>query len=203
MDGLPLDALQLALPSYLSNEDKRDLLSKLLESPHTSDYFGRAPDEPDPIQGDGWHGLTIIDFVTGKRSVVLGFVVSNSCDIAAANDPTADQNILFAPVVNLNSYLRALQELGQTTAQVIAMASSIRKQQVHRILYLPAMHGLMGESIVVFDRLQAQPLHSLAGARLQRVFSLSNFGWYLLLFKLSLHFMRMDERVRRTELFAA
>jgi hypothetical protein len=203
MEDSPLDMFRLALPPYLSNEGKRDLVAKLLRYPNTTDYFGRAPDESEPVQGDAWHGLTIVDFVSGEREAILGFVVSNSCDIAAANDPTPDQNVVFAPVMDLELYLQFLQKSGKAETQVTATASAIRKQQIHRIFYLPSMHGVMGESIVALDSLHAQPLHSLSEAKSKRVFSLSNFGWYMLLFKLSLHFMRMDEQVRRAELTAA
>jgi hypothetical protein len=133
------------------------------------------------VQGDAWRGLIAIDFCSGQRQPVAGLVISNSCDIAAANKPDAEQNVLFAPLMNLSEYERVLRERGKDNGYVSQQLDQIRKQEINRVFYLPPNGSLGAESMVLLDDIHAQPLAALGtGAKLERLFSLSNYGWYVL-----------------------
>lgn len=192
-----LDNVALALPNYLTVEDKKKLLGQLRQFPDCTDYYGAIPGETEPVQGDGWRGLCAIDFASGARELVLGLVVSNSCDIARARDPDQDQRLLFAPVLDLDRYLNFLRESGKAHDYIVSTSHNIRCQYTDRLFYLPAMHGLFGESVVPLDAIHSQPLSSIDPNAISRVWTLSTYGWYMLLFKLSIHFTRMSEAVSR------
>lgn len=191
--------IKLALPPHLTEADKKKLLAQLRDFPdQPSSYFGIV-DDAEPVQGDAWRGFVAIDFESGERDSVVGMVISNSCDLAALNNPTPDQRILFAPVISLDAYGQVLREGGAVEDYVISTLDQIRRQEVSRIFYIPRMGDLLDESLVLLDDLHAQPLSSLRHTEMTRLFSLSNFGWYVFLVKLSVHFTRMTDGVKRAE----
>lgn len=190
----------LALPPYLAETDKRELLKQLGNYPSSSSFFG-AVEDPELLQGDAWRGLVAIDFGTGERESVVGLVISNSCDLGATNNPDPWQNVLFAPLVSLAEYENLLRDLGKDNGYIGQKLDQIRNQEVKGIFYLPANGTVVAESLVLLDDIRAQPLATLhADEKLERLFSLSSYGWYVLLFKLSVFFTRMTEGVKRTAL---
>lgn len=204
MSGIgTLDRLQLALPPYLGEDGKHALLSQLRRYPDNLDYYGAVPGETEPLQGDAWRSFVLVDFDSADREAVVGLVISNSCDITRDNAPEPDQSLLFAPVLSFAGYLRALAEEGKTPEQIASVAAEIRRQGVHRIFYLPAAHGRLEESIVLLDAVHAQPLRAVPESARTKLFSLSMYGWYVLLVKLSIHFTRMQENVPREDLALA
>ena len=92
MDEDIIEKVRLALPPYLSAESKKELLAQLQQYPRNDNYYGAIPGETEPVQGDAWRGFVAVDFDTLERNTVVGFVISNSCDIAAANNPDSNQN---------------------------------------------------------------------------------------------------------------
>jgi hypothetical protein len=203
MDQDLLEKIRNSLPPYLSAQSKRELLEQLADYTRNRDYYGIVPGETEPLQGDAWRGLITLDFATAERDSVVGLVISNSCDITAQNQPNPDQQMLFAPVLDLERYAHFLEVAGKTAQQITDTLGDIRGQAIHRLFYLPAMHGVFGESLVALDAIHAQPLSSIDAQRIQRVFSLNTYGWYVLLIKLSIHFTRMTERLERRSLPAA
>jgi hypothetical protein len=77
--------------------------------------------------------------------------------------------------------------------------SSIRKQYISHVFFLPKGGGLENDSIILFDRVTTLPSNYLSKSEIkgQRLFTLSDFGFYLFLFKLSVHFTRVRENVSR------
>ncbi len=67
--------------------------------------------------------------------------------------------------------------------------SDIRKQYISHIFYLPKGGQLNNDSIIFFDRINNYPSDSIKGQELpkRRIFTLSDYGFYLFLFKLSVH----------------
>lgn len=186
----------LALPPYLSTDAKRALLDQLGAYPNSSAYFGKVEDD-ELVQGDGWRSFPIFEMDWPRPRLVLGLVISNSCDLASANDPKPDQRVVFAPVLNLEAFRDRLQQNGYSRGDVESQLTQIRSQQISRIFYLPAVPGQFGESVVALDHLHSLPLRKMADVASTRVFSLSLYGWYVLLFKLSVHFTRTTEGVAR------
>ena len=195
------EKVRLSLPPFLAAESKAQLLEQIRD--HVSDrgspanYFSAIHGIDDPLQGDGWRPLTVIDFNTGARDLIVGLVLSNSCDLQRSNEPAADQRIVFAPLINLALYCQMLGESGENENQIREFLRLVRRQEIHRMFYLPEFVGQIGESVVPLDAVHSQPLASLEINVDSRRFALSNFGWYMLLLKLSIHFMRMQEGLNR------
>ncbi len=173
------------------------MLQQLSRYPDNYNYFGPIPGEKEPVQGDAWQGLIAFDFDSGERESVIGMILSNSCDIAAANNPDGDQRVVFAPLIDMELYAGFLREEGKRESDVQYWLTQVRRQEMNRIFYVPAMHGAFGESLVLLDTIHSMPVSRLTDAGAVRKFSLNLYGWYVFLVKLSIHFTRTTEGIAR------
>jgi hypothetical protein len=197
IDGPTIDQVSLYLPQYLSPARQADLWNELRSFPNNRSIYTTRVVEPDLLQGDGWRGFVAIDFHSSARKVVSGLVLSNSCDVSASNRRALTPNITFVPLTRLERYVGRLHAGGQTAEQSESVVTAIKRQEVTSLMFLPAQGDIMPDSVALFDDVRAQPLdHFRAGER-SLLFRLSDFGFYLFLFKLSIHFTRMLEGVER------
>lgn len=197
---MSLDEEQLGrqLPYYLTAPQKTELvdaLSSFNHGRHVNYYISQY--ENVMLQGDCWPNLPVMDINTGERKDVKGVILSNSCDISSGNTRIVTPKIVFAPIVSLNGYLVALEEEGLTSQQINAKADSIRRQEITSIFYLPQAAGLNGEAIIILDDLHSVPSDNINPENSEKIFTLSMVGFYIFLFKLSIHFCRMHEKVQR------
>jgi hypothetical protein len=193
------EQIRLFLPKYLSADQQRELFSELAKFPDNFDFYLHRDDLREMLlQGDGWRGFVVINFVTGERKTVSGIVLSNSCDIAIENQRDFPVNILFAPLIALDKYKSSLLALEKTGPQIEGIISNIRKQYVTSIFYIPGWSGIVEESIILLDDIHAHPLQDfLESAQRQSIFTLNQYAFYLFLIKLSIHFSRFREGIQR------
>ncbi len=196
-DSELLEEFKRYLPKYLSSRDARELFAQLSSFPNPTSpfYLDGAALPEEPLQGDGWRGFIAIDFRTAARKSVSGVVISNSCDIDPANRRALGVNVLFSPLIELAKYVELLRQV-KDEPQTEDILRAIRGQRVTSIFYLPA--GAWGaESIALLDTIYAQPLDDFLANDRVRLFTLSMYAFYIFLIKLSIHFTRMQEGVRR------
>lgn len=198
-----VESLQQQIPSYLTSQDQEVLVRELkaIARGGTANYF--LSDYQDSfqdsmLQGDGWRGFQLFLFDTGERRSVRGLVLSNSCDIDPANPRDYPTRVSFAPLVKLSTYKTYLDASGISAKRVAAKLASIRAQRTTNIFFLPAGGPLREEYVVRFDEIQSMPVkaHSESTDR-EKLFTLSNTGFYMLVLKLSIHFCRLQEKVHR------
>ena len=195
-DGEYLDKI---FPVYLTDASKTRLAECLRDRANNHDYHANGWDGPEqPLQGDGWQPFTLLDFVTAEKRVVPGIVLSNSCDVDGTNESMRPRNILFAPLIRLDAYERLLRTNGVDAPRVEQHLQSVRRQEKTEIFYVPA-GGSIPESLVMLDDIHSQPLPSFLVESMskKRLFRLNNYGFYMFLMKLSIHFTRFGEKVDR------
>lgn len=203
------DDVKKFLPKYLSEEDIAQLFSELKAFPENLDkgqmYTQRLKDERIIFQGDGLRGFTVVDIQGEKfyknKSVII---FSNTCDIDTNNNRLYPSNICYAPLLGLEQYKEQLLKNGKALLSVEEHINAIKKQKITQILYLPKEYtnnagGPSQDCIVFLD--QINHCHSSTIERddlpNKRIFSLSNYGFYLFLIKISIHFTRIQEKVSR------
>jgi hypothetical protein len=195
-DPLNLDEIRVYLPKYLTPEKRDELFKDLNAFPNNKPFY-MGSNDPSLLQGDGWVGLVVLNFHTAERRAVSGIVLSNSCDISADNPRAVPPNVVFCPLLSLDRYQSQLIAAGQRQDQVDSVVDTIRRQRVSSILYLPPTPGEKTGRIALFDDVHSHPLSEFVASERWLLFRLSQFGFYLFLFKLSLHFTRMQEDVQR------
>jgi len=192
------EQIKLFLPKYLSPSEQRELFAELSRFPENpSMYLPEGVLADDLLQGDGWRGFVAINFRNLERKVVSGIVLSNSCDIDTNNKRALPTSVLFAPLIPLARYEQLLAATGRTPEQVDGVLGAVRRQHVTSILYLPAAPHGPAESLVLLDDIHSHPLDDFIETSRTQLFRLNQYGFYILLIKLSIHFSRFQEGVKR------
>ena len=130
-------------------------------------------------------------------------ILSNTCDIDLQNERNFPSQIVYAPIFNLDKYKHSLYNNSKKEkVQIDAHLTSIRKQEITQIFFLPKLDGKLEESIVFLDRVNNFPNKLVDRTTIpeQRIFTLSDYGAYMFLLKLSIHFTRIKDKVERKSL---
>lgn len=189
------------LPAYLNYDAKKRLFSDLTQFPDNIDerlYTTYLKAALCLFQGDGLKDMLFVDLPSLNKKEVDAMILSNSCDIDPKNERFFPLNVVYAPIVSLQRYVDLLisQEVGK--AKVEDHVNSIKRQEVSHIFYLPKV-DLLYESIVFLDKVNSCNINYFIEKKLTecRLFTLSDYGFFLFIFKLSVHFMRFRERMQR------
>ncbi|KPP86568.1 MAG: hypothetical protein HLUCCO07_07290 [Rhodobacteraceae bacterium HLUCCO07] len=198
-----VESLQKQIPYYLTAEDRQVLVNdlKAITRGGTADFFlspYRDMFKKVMLQGDGWRGFQLFLFNTGDRRSVQGMVVSNSCDIDPDNQRDLPARVIFAPLVKLAAFEAVLRKSGIEPQQVDEKLAAIRAQKTTNMFFLPSGGPLAEDHVVRLDDVHSMPVvaHFAAEDR-EKLFTLSNTGFYMLILKLTVHFCRLQERVNR------
>lgn len=196
------------LPQYLSKEASENLFAELENFPENIDdriYTKYLADNKIIYQGDGISGLLSINLPDPTIGDAPGMILSNTCDLDIANERLVESRLVFATIFQLEKYrnllLKKYVETSEKTEEsILGHIDRIKKQYISHIFYLPAGGNLKHDSIVLFDRVNNLPNSFVDRDEIpaQRLFTLSDYGFYLFLYKLSIHFTRIRENVART-----
>jgi len=197
------ESLRKQIPLYLNAEDQQTLVRELkaVAGGGTADYLlsdYRDSFKDVMLQGDGWRGFQLFIFKSGERRSVRGVVLSNSCDVDPENPRDVPARVIFAPLIKLSAYHALLAENGVDTVRVQAKIASIKAQKTTNVFFLPACGTLTEDFVVRLDEVQSMPIAADTNVdKREKLFTLSNTGFYMLVFKLSVHFCRLHEQVNR------
>lgn len=195
MDTDIYEAFKTFLPAYLTPEQKADLYAELDRFPENTNYFLQGRFGTDVLQGDGWNGLYLSNVTTKENRRVKGIILSNSCDISLENSSDRPRKLIFSPLLRLEAYREFLLKHKEEAA-VNSVMDSIRQQKITYIFYLPAS-GDREEAIAVFDDVSSISLNGFIESKAEKLFTLSQYGFYIFLLKLSIHFTRFQEGIQR------
>lgn len=188
-----LESLEV-FPTYLTRFDKESLKNALKEFPDNMNYYLSGRVSNYPLQGDGWRGFLIYDFeskseLTGRT----GLVLSNTCDVNLDNVRDYDKSVIFVPLVPLDSFRELLLEKGIRQGKIDEQYNNFRAQRVTDVFYLPELPGYIPEAIALLDDVHSLPRRVFSDNVDEHVFTLNDYGFYLFLLKLAVHFTRMHE----------
>jgi|SRR5579859_1638940 len=199
--------LDLLLPSYLVDGEKTRLKDALLQfatknSQINYDDFYKDFEHPYFLQSDLIKEIRFAEWdeASFKKAYTDAIIISNTCDISFENKRTINaKQCLVAPIIDLQVFLSDLKENGYKDDQIETFSSTVRSQLSSNIFYLPANVKDNKEYIVLLDNIFWFPTaelnsYEIAGTRLA---SLSHFGYYLFILKLSYHLCRLPETCDR------
>lgn len=196
------EELRKYLPKYLSEENYRNLLSELKSFPDNIDARMYTSSLNDEIlyQGDGINNMPIIDLAQNSKNIksVPALILSNTCDMDLSNKRMHPTSIVYAPIIKLSRYKSVINQHCDNISKIEDHITDLKQQKITQIMYLPAT-GQMEESIVLLDRVFSINNKYVNRSKLKdiRFFSFSDYGFYLFVFKLSVHFSRIQENVNR------
>lgn len=190
------------LPQYLSDTSLQQLKEELAKFPTdgTKDtvYTSVLSEANYLLQGDGVAEMNYVDFPNTNVGHVNAILMSNTCDMSTDNKRMNPCRIMYAPILNFAKYEEKLRR-DFPIERANNHLKDIKAQQISQILYLPKGGKLQYDGIVFFDRAISIPLSEETVERMcnKKLFTLSNFGLYLFLFKMSFHFTRIQEKIDR------
>jgi hypothetical protein len=191
------------IPKYLTSETTKELIESLSAFPENIDkrLYSSANIDPELLcQGDGIDDLLVVEVPSLRTKRAPCMILSNTCDIDPSNEHIFSTNIIYSPIIRLEAYRNFLTSEGICTDQVLDdHLKAIRSQHVTQIFYLPKLSATIEEGIVFYDRLVscASDAVDRPSLSMKRLFTLSQYGHYLFLLKLSIHFTRMSEGIDR------
>lgn len=191
------------LPRYLSDAELGRLKDELAKFPTDGTkgtiYTHALANADYLLQGDCIGGMDYVAFPNLKIGQVNGILLSNTCDMSTENKRMNPCRIMYAPVLNFDKYAEKLRK-DFSEERVNNHLKDVKAQLISQILYLPKGGKLSYDGIVFFDRAISVPLSEdrVKDMCKRKLFTLSNFGFYLFLFKMSVHFTRIQERIDRT-----
>lgn len=197
------ETLKIYLPKFLSAESEKELFEGIKSFPENIDsriYTSYLENSNYIYQGDGIKDMLVINLPEPLIKPTPSIILSNTCDIDIENQRMFPSQIVYAPILNLEKYIKTLLTKGNKSMdQIDAHVRSIKKQEITQIFYLPKLEGKLEESLVFLDRIlnisnKFIPRDNLKNNRL---FTLSDYGAYLFLLKLSIHFTRIKDKVER------
>lgn len=152
------------------------------------------------LQGDGICKMPYLNFPNTDVHLVDAILMSNTCDMSTENKRLNKCRIMYAPIIRYDKYAAMLEKSSIPATRIVNHLEDIKAQKVSQILYLPKGGKMDYEGIVFFDRAISLPLTSeiVVSKCADKLFTLSNFGLYLFLLKMSIHFTRIQERINRT-----
>lgn len=197
-----VEDIKLYLPQYLSEVEQGKLLNQMqsFAEQGLQDLYISNVEHPSQLwQGDGIDSVDYLVFPSTEIHKVPVMLLSNTCDMATENQRMYGSRILYAPILNLQKFEVQLKQ-NFNADRVNNLVSDIRRQKITQIMYLPAGHGMQNEGIVFFDRAISLSVDEdiIKMMCQQTKFSLNNFGFYLFLLKMSIHFTRVQEKIDRT-----
>ncbi len=196
------DDISTYLPKYLSpasfNDLKKEIAQFVAGGLNQTFYASNFRQPSNLYQGDGVKEVPFITVPNYAPKIIFAMVISNSCDCDPINSRLQTMSVVYCPIISLEKYIQILQQESIAEDRLVVHLQDLRNQRITNLFYLPAAPNLE-ESIVFLDRMcNFDPGKlSLQDMLDKRTFSLSNFGFYLLLFKISIHFSRFNEDVDR------
>lgn len=200
---MKLDDFKIYLPKFLSASSDKELFNSLKDFPNNVDtriYTNYLSDTDIIYQGDGLNDMLFVNLPNSDIKPVPSMILSNTCDIDLENVRNFPSQVVYTPIFNLTKYQKTLYNNSQKTKeQIDTHIQSIKNQEVTQIFYLPKVEEKIDDSIVFFDRVCNYPnkLISRDNLKDRRLFTLSDYGAYIFLLKLSIHFTRIQDKVER------
>lgn len=192
-----IEDFQRQLPQFLSLAEKESISEALKKfpkefNPYTTLYKNEV------LQGDAFPEMPFYVFEKEKVISKLGMLISNTCDMSPENKRPLPLENVVAAMIKLDSYRQLLMRNVEDSKRVDSIIADIKAQRVTNIFYLPKHPNcsLEDDHIVCFDKLSSIPSKFMKTAD-KKVFTLGQFGFYMLLFKLSVHFCRFHEKISR------
>lgn len=197
-----LEEIKKYLPQYLNTEATEDLFKEIeeyLKNNYRNDNVYFSNSHRYIFQGDGIQDLPFINLPDPKVEDKFAFIISNTCDINPDNTRLDPLRVQYCPLISLRKYIEHLKTK-YPEDRITNFLDAIKKQRISHIFYLPKHGKLEEDKIALLDRINncSNDIINLDQLDQIRIFSLSDFGFYLFILKLSIHLTRIREEVSRS-----
>lgn len=210
------DNFELLLPSYLTSEQKtrlKDALAQFTIQRETKNPSGELGysnfvtrqaceyfKQSDLVYQIRYPHLNENTFEFEKY-YTTAIILSNTCDISDDNTHTLNKKqCVLAPIIELDLYIETLKTLDDfSDPRLASFLNELKLQRITNIFYISDNGG--SEYIALLDKIFWFPTDELNSYLEEidetKLLSLTQFGYYLFLLKLTFHFSRFPEALDR------
>lgn len=212
-----LEFIKTYLPKYLTPNQQDNLFKDVLKDfPHSkeaSPVYIRLKDQPNFFQGDGIIDVPFSvlnkDSGTFECNYFSGSILTNTCDILPTNIRLEKSLVSFCAIFPLAQYISILKKRNFENNSIESFIDTLKENRISNLFYLPELKFknkiTLQESFIRFDFITTLPSDLIHSDKYNkeyspigdRLFTFSNYGFYLFLLKLSIHFCRFREGVFR------
>ncbi|MDB5168870.1 MAG: hypothetical protein JWO41_226 [Candidatus Saccharibacteria bacterium] len=189
------DHIPKAIPSSLQEMLRNAFATGAVSEIHNN-FYQAVNDDTEPFdQGNGVGGLPFVNFPDKKISSKSALVISNSCDTSDANEQDISARCTYCAVRTLASLRTMLLEKAKISEKKVnKLIDDIKSQRVSDMMYIPRGSGMTEESVAMLSFVMSADAEAVEATHKPTiVFTLSQNALYLLLTKLSIHFLRFGE----------
>ncbi len=195
-DDVTRDRIKSGLSGFCAERGK-DFEYPNFYTTNTPDYLLQS-DILNSIRTVDWDG-TKGDFIPIFSS---GMLISNTCDVAPDNVRNINEkHALIAPILELSIFFDELNTNGYDEPQIKELHRKLKEQAPSNVIYLPPNFINGKEYIVFLDKISWIPISQLTGGYEtiidNRFIGLTNWAFYLFLFKVAYHFARLGDSYDR------
>lgn len=178
--------------SVIRGEHKSALLANLSKYPEFSWLVGQPNSHIDRLQGDFIRNFPALFLkpdgtaVSTQRTVM---VLNNTCDLPLGRSSM----VSVVPLFDLEKYLQS-QAFMRDSSSLSDYKNAIKNNQISELLFIPYLPGFTSGAIVRLDMVCTVAYDHLQQAisNNQRISSFTQSGFYLLLMKITYHFIRIE-----------
>ncbi len=198
-----LDDISKYLPQYLSQQNQKELFQQLKDFPNNYHKIFATLTNFDNgiIQSDVVENIPFINLPDIKIKKAKVLVLSNSCDIEPTNQRHVPPSVSYVPIISLKKLELLFKNQNKSDEQIFNIINDIKKQKITSMFYLPKGANLDEECVALFDKTlhcKRNDFFNLAKENdRKKLVSLGNYGFYIFLIKLSIHFTRIHEGIDR------
>lgn len=186
-----IDEIKIYLPKYLSPETETSLLENLRDFPKEFNMYSNIKNNI-LMQGDG--------IIFNNNKIML---ISNTCDMDINNKRFISMSILYTKICSLERIEKLLKEKNIDCKRIDSFIQSVKSHKVTNMFYLQKNGLLKEDSLILFDKISNISNDVIKiGLQNNKLFTLSQTGFYLFLLKLSIHFTRMYESIDRDNYYS-
>lgn len=211
---LDLAKIKQYLPPYLTKDAKEALFKVIKENwPKSNDPYilYKKNDYKGFLQGDCLFEVVFPTYEDGeiKKGYCNGVILSNTCDIDQKNNRSFEVNVTFASVLSLKDFKYQLKLNKINDNKISDILKSLRENRISNLFYLPELvkdgSVYLEESFIRLDEITSFDSNLLYSYYKEeyiendgdKIFTFSQYGFYLFLYKLAYHFSRMREDIIR------
>lgn len=199
---MKLEDIEKYLPKYLSPENQKELYEQLKDFPNNISkiYGADFTFKTGILQSDVISGIPFFNLPDINSKISKVMVISNSCDIDPANNRPTPPKVSYIPLISLEKFIQLLKSKDIADERIRGIVESIKKQEKTNMFYLPKGALLEEDSIALFENVLSINRDYFFKSVEESQFKLatfSNYGFYMFLLKLSIHFTRIQEAVNR------
>lgn len=178
------------LPPYLSESSKRRLVDDLSQFPNSvssKKFYIPQHGVNELRQGDKFRLVERAVYPQKSFVKASAVLLTNSCSALLENERTLLPHLTFAPLLDFS------------LLETVAQSNQLKESHLANAIYFPPDEQYEKGTIALLDNTFSLPLNQIIVTELleNRISTLSAFGWYFFLFKLSYWYCRMGEKIIR------